>query len=460
MIQQVLDTLGQRPDEPVFLGLDRITRREFADLVWTYAGGLRKRKARNFALVARPGPTTLALALAAVGMGVRIDLIDPRGGTELVQARLDAAVPDFVVAEPGLKFALRGPKWLRKPLRLPDYRIWPEIISIDDLGGAQVRRFGVDDDQSALLVFTSGTTDEPKGIVHTAGSLSSGMRMVSSLFDPLANGPVMAGTFFVMLPALALGMPVVRPARKPAKLVRQFRKYRPSHTYLTPPEWRAALDAGAKLTGRVFAGSAPVTPELLRRQREAGASQAWGVYAMTEVFPAAAVESRDKPDDDPRGDFVGTLFDGVEARIIDDEVILSGASMAPRYVEGDWRDDVATGDLGRLEGRRLWLHGRRKDMILRRAENIYPGLYEPRLTLDGIDVALLLGLPGEDGDERLVLFAQPRDGGEGHRRALEAKARELGLTLDGIVLGEVPTSGRSDKPDRAAARELAMKELG
>ncbi|WP_297749462.1 class I adenylate-forming enzyme family protein [uncultured Tessaracoccus sp.] len=459
LLQRVLDGLADRPDDPAFLGLDRISRAEFADLVRTYAGGLRKRKARNFVLMARPGPASFALALAAVGMGVRIDLISPKGGTELVQSRLEETVPDFVVAEPGLRFLLKGPGWLRRPAGLPDWRIWPEIISIDDVGGAQVRRYGVEEDQSALTVFTSGTTSHPVGVVHTAGSLSAGAEMVSTLFDADAPGPVMAGTFFAMLPAYALGKPIVLPARNPRRLAGQLRKWRPSHTYLTPPQWRAALAAGATTTGRVFAGSATVTANLLSRLRAAGADEAWGVYAMTEVFPAAVIESRNKLTDDARGDHVGRLFDGVDARIEDDEIILSGRSMAPRCIDGAWRDDVATGDLGVLEGRELWLQGRRKDMILRGTDNIYPGLYEPRLTVEGVDVALLLGVPADDGDEELALLVDAGARSDKLRGVLQRRARELGLVVDHIIFDTVPTSGRSNKPDRQAARALVQQHI-
>ena len=133
--------------------------------------------------------------------------------------------------------------------------------------------------------------------------------------------------------------------------------------------------------------------------------------------------------------------------------------MAPRRVDGSWVDEVPTGDLAHLDGRELWLRGRTKDMILQGATNIYPGLYEPRLTLDGVDVALLLGIPGEDADERLVLLAQPTGAPGDLERRLIRRARELGLRLDAVVLDEVPTSGRSDKPDRAAARALVQERL-
>ena len=47
------------------------------------------------------------------------------------------------------------------------------------------------------------------------------------------------------------------------------------------------------------------------------------------------------------------------------------------------------------------LAGRCKDMILRGAENIYPGLYEPSLHVPGVAWPSWSGVPAADGDERL-----------------------------------------------------------
>lgn len=96
-------------------------------------------------------------------------------------------------------------------------------------------------------------------------------------------------------------------------------------------------------------------------------------------------------------------------------------------------------------------------MVLVGARNIYPGLYEPRLTVDGVDVALLVGVPADDGDERLVLLVQAANSTPALRRTLETLARQMDLPLADIVFGEVPLSGRSRKPDRAAARELLQR---
>ena len=64
--------------------------------------------------------------------------------------------------------------------------------------------------------------------------------------------------------------------------------------YLTPPQVRDALDAGAAFTGRVYSGSAPVSHTLLQRVVASGADNAFGVYALTEVAPVAAVSEAEK----------------------------------------------------------------------------------------------------------------------------------------------------------------------
>jgi acyl-CoA synthetase (AMP-forming)/AMP-acid ligase II len=217
----------------------------------------------------------------------------------------------------------------------------------------------------------------------------------------------------------------------------------------------------------VFAGSAPVSADLLQRVVTSGADQAWGVYALTELFPAAAVESRAKAAHEGEGDLVGALLPGVTATAAGAgvaELHLSGPSMAPRYLGALPHVSVATGDLvvTPLDPSRVVLAGRCKDMVLRGAENHYPGLHEPALHVEGVEVALLVGVPAADGDERLVAVVQPRAGvGEREvRHALRLPLQRMGgARPDAVVVADVPLSGRSRKPDRAAAAVLAARLL-
>jgi acyl-CoA synthetase (AMP-forming)/AMP-acid ligase II len=312
-------------------------------------------------------------------------------------------------------------------------------------------------DGDAVIVFTSGTTSRPRAVVHTRASLSAGMAAVRDLVRPEPGVPVVGGTFFVLLPSLAAGAPVAFPRR----LGRQLRALAPQATYLTPPQLRAALAAGVRFTGRVYSGSAPVSAALLAAVRRAGAREAWGVYALTELFPAAAVESATKSLFEGAGDLAGELLPGLSATTgADGQLLLRGPAAADRYLGGEPFEWVATGDIGRVDGRTVVLGGRAKDMILRRAENIYPGLYEPMLHVPGVELALLVGVPAGDGDERVVAVVQAAAGAAetAVRAALRTPLARMGAARpDAVIFARIPLAGRSRKPDRAAAARLAAR---
>ena len=60
--------------------------------------------------------------------------------------------------------------------------------------------------------------------------------------------------------------------------------------------------------------------------------------------------------------------------------------------------------LARIDGHRLTLLGRRKDMFIRGTQNVYPGLYEPLIAgLPGVSDAAMVGVPDEIGDDRIVV---------------------------------------------------------
>jgi acyl-CoA synthetase (AMP-forming)/AMP-acid ligase II len=107
---------------------------------------------------------------------------------------------------------------------------------------------------------------------------------------------------------------------------------------------------------------------------------------------------------------------------------------------------------------RIVLAGRAKDMILRAAENIYPGLYEPALHVPGVNLAVLVGLPAADADERVAAVVELELGADRDRvRAMlhERFARMGSARPDVLLIAPVPLSGRSRKPDRQAAARLA-----
>ena len=470
LLARLLSDLRDGDDRPAVRGASRA---DLGRLVSGYAAALHARglvAGDTVGLAVRPGVRALGVLLAAYRMGLRIAVLDPTAGPDVLLARLGPAEPRMVLADAAAQAVAgwAGPLARRAHLALPDLSALAPIHTIGRRlpGSAPVLHLGqgpvppaFDGDGDAVIVFTSGTTSRPRAVVHTRASLDAGMRAVHDLVRPMPGRPVLGGTFFVLLPSLAAGAPVALPGR----LARQIRRLDPQATYLTPPQIRTALATGVRFRGRVYSGSAPVSASLLRALRAAGATEAWGVYALTEVFPAAAVESSAKAAFTVEGDLVGDLLPGVTADVTPaGELLLRGPNAADRYLGEDPLEWVATGDLGRVDGRTVVLGGRRKDMILRGAENIYPGLYEPALHVPGVWLAVLVGVPAGDGDERVVALVQPAPGADPSavRAALRAPLDRMGAARpDEVVLGEVPLAGRSRKPDRAAAARWAAARL-
>ncbi|WP_067503058.1 class I adenylate-forming enzyme family protein [Actinoplanes sp. TFC3] len=467
MIGSLIAALQPDDDQAAIIGRRGVaTRGDIERLLSGYAAALHAEgltAGDTVGLAIRPGARSLAVLLAAYHLGLRIAVLDPTAGPDVLLARLRLAEPRLVLADAAAQ-AVAGwaaPLARRARLALPELSALAPVATIGRRlpGTAPVlaplpgpRPAGYDGDGDAVIVFTSGTTSRPRAVVHTRASLEAGMRTVHDLVAPRPGRPVLGGTFFVLVPSLAGGAPVALSTRSLSKL-------RPQATYLTPPQLRAELAAGTRFTGRVYSGSAPVSATLLNRVRRAGADQAFGVYALTEVFPAAVVEATAKNAHTGGGDLAGDLLPGVRARIDDaGQVLLAGPNAADRYLGEQPHEWIETGDIGRLAGSRLVLGGRAKDMILRGAENIYPGLYEPSLHVPGVELAVLVGVPADDGDERVVAVVQPSAGTspEQVRAALREPLSRMGSARpDAVVVADVPLAGRSRKPDRAAATRLA-----
>lgn len=462
----------------------RATGDQLADLALGYAAALHRRglsAGDTLAVAVRPGARALAVLLAADRLGVRVAVLDPTAGPALLRARLGQLPPALVVADAAAQAAAGWARPLarRAGLALPELAGLAPVATVGPrlpgcapalpaAGGPAPDRAGGDGaggDGDAVVVFTSGTIGRPRAVVHSRASLAAGFRAVAELVGPEPGRVVLGGTFFVLLPALAAGAPVLLPAGRGRAVAGQLRRARPQATYLTPPQLRAVLAAGGRFTGRVWTGSAPASARLLDRVRRAGADQAWGVYALTELFPVAAVEAAEKAAFAGDGDLVGQPVPGVATRLSPaGELLLAGPAACHRYLGEPPHRWVATGDLARLDpAGRLVLAGRCKDMILRAAVNIYPGLYEPALHVPGVSLAVLVGVPAGDGDERLVALVEPEPGAGAARvrAALVGPLARMGIARpDRVVLGTVPLAGRSRKPDRAAAARIAAAAAG
>ncbi|MEU8145162.1 class I adenylate-forming enzyme family protein [Nonomuraea sp. NPDC048901] len=457
-----------------------------------------------------PSPDAIAVALGVVAAGGVLVLADPGLAPEILRARLRLARPRWVVAGsllyavtsfaplralarrrgvllPGLRdplpelelrHAYTG-RWLpgvpRAAVRLrgldgPPLHAGPGpgidpgagaglgAGAVGATGAGAVGAIGAswgEVDDPAAVIFTSGTTAHPRAVVHTRASLAAGLEIFRDRFPVEPGDVVHTDGLMLGLPALIGGATWSMPG--PAKLIFERRV---THLYCVPVELAGLVARVERLPEslrHLLLGSAPAPPAVLRKAIAAApGAEVLSVYAMTEALPIALASAAEKLAC-AEGDLLGAPLPGVGVRFTEDqELVVSGPHVARGYLGEPPHDEVATGDLVRLDGQgRLVLLSRKKDMILRDGFNIYPSLYEPAIAaLPGVADAAIVGLADPvTGDEEVVLALVPGDGfQEAAVRARLPALVDAGALPDRIaVLPDFPRSSRR-KLDRAALR--------
>jgi acyl-CoA synthetase (AMP-forming)/AMP-acid ligase II len=299
----------------------------------------------------------------------------------------------------------------------------PSVLPAPPASGTDVR----------WIYWTSGTTSDPKGVLHTDRSLIAGgsclahaLRLsedeVGSIAFPFAHigGP----DYLVML--LLYGFPAVlfEKFALPDALD-EYRRHGVTIAGGSTAFYAMFLAEQRKQPGRkliptlrlLAGGGAPKPPELHRAVvREMGCVLTHG-YGMTEV-PMITMGSPDDSEDDlVRTE--GRPPAGMEVRIVDGEVRLRGEAVCQGYLDPaataaafDADGFLITGDLGRLTGSgHLVLTGRAKDVIIRKGENISAKEIEDLLHAHPAvgDVAVV-GLPDEERGERVCAVVERAPG--------------------------------------------------
>jgi acyl-CoA synthetase (AMP-forming)/AMP-acid ligase II len=442
----------------------------------------------------RPGLDGISLALGVIAAGGTIVFADPGAGEAMFRARAGLAAPHWVAAE-SLLYAASSRPFRRiargRGLELPDYgSVVPGARHIHagtrlpgvPRGSTPLRSLlahtpaaqpASDASGEALIIFTSGTTSHPKAVVHSRNSLGTGLADFADRVGFVAGERVLTDQLMVGIPALISGahweLPPAGadPGAKPAKYLDLLP--RAKVLFAVP----AALDAMLRMLERrpaagrtstapalraLLIGGAPVLRPLLERaRRQLPGTAILAIYGMTEILPVAIADGDEKLAHTGPGDDVGELMSTIEATIVDGELVVSGPGLAIGYLGEPPLTELHTGDLASLQGRRLVLTGRSKDMFIRGSTNVYPGLYEPVIAgIPGVAAAAMVGVPDEVGDDAIVLVLVPEPGfNEAVVRLALPGLIDAAVMPDRIQLMDaLPTAGRSSKLDRAALAAL------
>ena len=351
---------------------------------------------------------------------------------------------------------------LQQMVRLPPAE--GERLLFSDLAAGEAGPARTDPNTVVYLAFTSGTTGQPKGVMHSDNTLLAPVRAVVADWS-LDGGSVVYSLsplshnlgFGAMLLALTLGAEfVLHDLPRGASLAARLRETGATFAFGVPTH---AIDLLAELRAD---GSGPGLPAL-RGFRISGAavpsSVAQGLldigvvpqsgYGMTE----AGSHHYTLPTDDPEliVGSSGRACAGYEVRIVSREdperalpagevgqVAARGASLMLGY----FNDQIATeqsfsrsgwfltGDLGwQDENGYLRITGRKKDVIIRGGHNIFPAKIE-NLALRSDDVAKAAVVPVADErlGEKVCLVVQPYAGGTVEPDVLLAHLDAAGLS--------------------------------
>jgi acyl-CoA synthetase (AMP-forming)/AMP-acid ligase II len=306
----------------------------------------------------------------------------------------------------------------------------PGAIDFDELAAADPlpAPLPVDPDAPALVAYTSGTTADPKGVIHSHRTIGFEVRQLSaqqpSLDEPppLTGAPV--GHAIGMLAALLIpvwrGQPihlidVWDPGRVLADMLADRLSAGQGATYflislLDHPDFS---EEHAKLMRHIGLGGAPVPAAVARRAAEAGIA-VFRAYGSTE-HPSITGGRPDDPEE-KRAYTDGRPLLGVELRLADDGEILSRGpdcfmgytdpALTARVVDEEgW---YHTGDVGVLDADGwLTITDRKSDIIIRGGENVSAQEVEEQLLrMGGIAECAVVAAPDPRLGERACAFVR------------------------------------------------------
>jgi fatty-acyl-CoA synthase len=329
-----------------------------------------------------------------------------------------------------------------------------------------------------LLAYTSGTTGQPKGALHTQAAMAANIDAAIDAqgFDATTRTLAVLPLFHVgglciqVLPTLAAGGVVKLQPRFDAEAwFDDVQAWRPTTTLLVPAAMRTLVEhprwKDADLSSLAFVNSgSQIVPRALIEAFHAHGVPVAQVYGATETGPVTLVL---RPEEAmAHVGSVGRPALGVQVRLVDGQVQVRAPHLARGYHRRPDDDAFAdgwfrTGDLARVDGDGFYeIVGRSKDLIISGGENIHPDEIEQVALGDpAVAEAAVVGLPdarwGEVPVLALVLHAGAALDEAALQRRFEARLARFKHPRRIVVLDALPRSALGKVQHALLAQRLA-----
>src|SRR5262245_32263144 len=377
---------------------------------------------------------------------------------------------------------------------------WKEALSLEPARDAALP--AIDPAAAMVVMYTSGTTGRPKGVLHSHYTFDYRVR---SMVEAWSIGPSdvvfmpspvthITGAYWAFdMPWVSGATSVLMDVWSPDEAIDCIEKNRCTVTGGATPFLRQLLDTAARRPAAMtslrifFCGGTTVSADLIR---EATTSYphclCFRAYGSTEM-PTTTLGIRDRAHANLGAETDGEVVPPTEVRIVDassgkeiadgeeGEILVRGPEQLVGYVHPEDNDGAfdedgyfRMGDLGRrVHGRYLVITGRKKDIIIRSGENISPKEVEDVLATHAAvaDVAIV-AMPSRESGEKGCAFVVLRPGQTIDLAEIRGFLNRAGLARQKfpehlVIVDELPRvpSGKISK-DVLRARAKAIAEAG
>ncbi len=466
----------RRPDQPAVIDPQvgaRLTFRQLNEECDRYAWGLSRlgvgRGTRTLLMV-KPGGDFFSMTFALFKLGAVPVLIDPGMGKANLLSCIEEVAPEAFIAIPvahaARVFFPRAFRSVKMAVTVGRRWFWggPTLARIREVSWQACPCAPTHASDTAAILFTSGSTGAPKGVVYEHGMFAAQVRELRDFYG-IREGEVDLAAFpLFALFSVAMGVTVVipdldptRPAQvDPATFVAAIQQYSASQSFGSPAIWdrvgQYCVERNLTLPSlrRVLMAGAPVSPTVLERVHHilSDSAEAHTPYGATEALPVSSITAREVLRETAaltragQGTCVGRPFPGITLQVIritdevipawDDRLVLPRGQIGELVVKGPvvtreyFRRERDTAhakikdgdawwhrmdDVGYLDEQgRAWYCGRTADRVQTASDTLFTDPCEAVFNQHpDVFRSALVGI-GPAGHQRPVIVIEPHPG--------------------------------------------------